>query len=91
MENRAMKIEGTSFITSEKIAAINEIKDMCFLPTVKEHKNFLILVAASAGCDRIQDIQEKDFGTAYLTAKQILHRIGAAVFTKQSHGGDYEQ
>lgn len=80
MENKALKVEGHSFISNDKIDALLEIRDLCFLPSVKERKNFLVLVAAAAGADRVQDITESNFGSAYLTAKAILHRIGEDVF-----------
>ena len=64
----------------DKVKLIHEIKDMCFFPTTEEKKKFLSQVAGSVGCSRIEDIQEPDYGTAYLTAKAILHKIGEDIF-----------
>jgi glycerophosphoryl diester phosphodiesterase len=81
MENfKTAQAEGSSFISIDQLALLQELQQLCFFPTIAERKDFFNKVAKSANAKHIYEIKSPDFGTAYLTALAMLHAAGEKVF-----------
>jgi hypothetical protein len=84
MENlMTAQAEGYRFISKEQIDLIQELKGLCYFVDSKKRKKFLNFVCLSVGSNSIQEIKDVDFGTAYLTALNLLHIEGERIFKPQ--------
>lgn len=57
------------------------MKDLCYFPDTPLRNAFIIQVSYAAGCEKFEDIKECDFGSAFLTAKLILQKVGENIWS----------
>jgi hypothetical protein len=90
-QKESTSVEGPRFISEDNILLLNELKDLCYFPSPIQRKQFIASVCESVGAKSFKEITELNFGTAYLTALGILHRVGEEVFKSKSNRGTYEE